>query len=203
MRPYDGDTVKQWAGNSQWRAWRADLARFRKFGYSGWGTEGFWALTVYRLQRGAMKRRPKFLWLPAKVGLAIVRKLLNIVTHICITPQAQIGPGLLIPHVGPIFVSPWAVLGADCAIHHVCTIGVGSRPGGAQIGDHVNIGCHTCILGPVNIGSGAVIAAGAVVLSDVPANTMVVGMQPYRLVPLLNWSAARDQKQWTETRAAG
>lgn len=202
MKPYDGDKVKLWAGKSQWRAWRADLARFRKFGYSGWGSEGFWVLSVYRAQRGVMKWRPRALWLPVRMGLAILRKLLTIATHISIPPQAEIGPGLLIPHVGPISVSPWTVMGADCAIHHVCTIGVGSRPGAAHIGDHVNIGCHTCILGPVKIGSGAVIAAGAVVLSDVPPSTMVVGMQPYRMVPLLNWSDARERKQWPAARLA-
>ena len=79
---YDGDTVKQWAGDSQWRCWRADLARFHKHGYSGWGSEGFWALTIYRLQRGLGKRRPRLLWLPARVLAAVVKKLLTTVTHI-------------------------------------------------------------------------------------------------------------------------
>lgn len=193
MRNYDGDRVKEWAGNSQWRAWRADYARFRKCGYCAWGSEGFWALTIYRAQRGVMKRHPKVLWFPVKLGLAITRKLFTMVTHISLPPEAEIGPGLVIPHVGTIQVSPWARIGADCSIHHVCTIGAGSRPGAAEIGDHVTIGCHTCILGPVKIGSGATIAAGAVVLSDVPANTMAVGIQTSRMVPVQKWSRARRE----------
>ena len=44
---YDRDTVKEWAGDSQWRAIRADYQRFREHGYSGWGSEGFWALAIY------------------------------------------------------------------------------------------------------------------------------------------------------------
>ncbi len=48
---YDGVLVRDWAGDSQWRAWRADLARFAPHGYSGLASEGFWALTIYRVQR--------------------------------------------------------------------------------------------------------------------------------------------------------
>jgi serine O-acetyltransferase len=98
------------------------------------------------------------------------------VTHINLHPNADIGPGLLIPHVGLIQVYPWATIGADCAIHHVCTIGAGSKPGGPVIGDHVMIGCHTCILGPVHVGDGAKIGAGAVVVSDIPAGATAVGV---------------------------
>ena len=173
---YDGETVKQWAGDSVWRAWRADLARFKAHGYSGWGSEGFWAITVYRMQRGLREARPGLLWLPATLLLAMVKKLLTLVTHINLHPQAEIGPGLLIPHVGPIQVFPWAKIGADCAIHQVCTIGAGSKPGGPEIGDHVMIGCHTCILGPVKVGDGAKIGAGAVVVSDIPAGATAVGV---------------------------
>lgn len=173
---YDGSLVKVWAGTSQWRAWRADMARFKAHGYSGWGSEGFWALSIYRLQRGLRQRRPRLLWLPARSIAAVVKKLFTCVTHINLHPDAVIGPGLLIPHLGPIQVFPWATIGADCAIHHVCTIGAGSRPGGPVIGDHVMIGCHTCILGPVKVGDGAKIGAGAVVVKDVPAWATVVGV---------------------------
>jgi serine acetyltransferase len=173
---YDGSEIKEWVGSSQWRAWRADLARFRAHGYSGWGSEGFWALTIYRAQRGVMERRWKQLWLPMRVVLAIVKKLVTIATHINLDCHAEIGPGMLIPHVGPIQVYPWAKIGADCAIHQVCTIGAGSRPGGPVIGDHVYIGCHACVLGPVYVGDGAKIGAGAVVVGDVPAGATAVGV---------------------------
>lgn len=173
---YKGDTIKQWAGSSQWRAWRADLARFKAYGYSGWGSEGFWALTIYRLQRSLHQARPRFLWLVPLLAMAVVKKVFTLVTHINLHPDAKIGPGLLIPHVGPIQVFPWATIGADCAIHQVCTIGAGSKPGGPVIGDHVMIGCHTCILGPVKVGDRAKIGAGAVVVRDVPVGTTVVGV---------------------------
>lgn len=187
---YDGDTVRQWAGDSQWRAWRADLARFKKHGYSGWGSEGFWALTIYRLRRSANAARPRLVWLPLRVVLAFANKLFTMVTHINLHPSAQIGPGLLIPHVGPIQVFPWAKIGADCAIHQVCTIGAGSKPGGPEIGDHVMIGCHTCILGPVKVGDSARIGAGAIVVKDVPAGATAIGVPAKSMASVLLQGAA-------------
>lgn len=178
---YDGDTVKDWAGNSQWRAWRADLARFKKHGYSGWGSEGFWALTVYRIQRALQHAKPRLLWLLPCVLMAVVKKIVTLVTHINLNPNANIGPGLLLPHVGPIRVHPEATIGADCTIHHVCTIGAGVKPGAPVLGDHVLMGCHACVLGPVSVGDGAQIGAGAVVVSDIPMHATAVGV-PARIL---------------------
>jgi serine O-acetyltransferase len=178
---YDGDTVGAWAGTSQWRAWRADLSRFRKHGLNGWCSEGFWALSLYRAQRGIRKRRPRFVWLPAALALAFAKKLFTGVTHMNLHPDAEIGPGFIIFHVGPLQVIAKARIGADCATHHVTTIGRGSRPGVPVIGDHVMIGCHTCILGPVTVGNYAKIGAGAVVATDIPAGATAVGV-PARVI---------------------
>lgn len=65
---------------------------------------------------------------------------------------------------------------ADCAIHQVCTIGAGSRSGGPTIGDHVMIGCLTCILGPVTVGDNAKMGAGAIVVTDIPADASAIGV---------------------------
>jgi serine O-acetyltransferase len=173
---YDANTVKVWAGDSQWRAFRAELARFRKHGYSGWGSEGLWALVIYRLQTAVGRRRPGWLWAPVRLGLRFVRKLFTIVTQIDLHPAAQIGPGLIIPHGGPIRVHGDTKIGADCSLHHVCTIGAGIRPGGATIGDHVYIGCHASIIGAVRIGDRAVIASNSLVITDVPAGFTAIGV---------------------------
>jgi len=178
---YDGDTIKAWAGNSQWRAFRADLAHFREHGYSGWGSEGFWALVIHRLQKVVHGYRPRWVWMPIRLTLGVANKLFTMVTHINIHPDAQIGPGLLIPHVG-VRVHGNTRIGADCTIHHVCTIGAGPRVGGATIGDHVIIGCHSSIIGAVIIGNGAVIAPNSLVISDVPAGATAMGV-PARILP--------------------
>ena len=173
---YDRNTVKEWAGDSQWRCWRADLARFRAQGHNGLGSEGFWALTVYRLQRHFDQAKPRFLWLPIRIVLAVIKKLLTAVLHINLNSSAHIGPGLFIPHVGPIQVNPDSSIGADCAIHQVCTVGAGSEPGGPTIGDHVMLGAHSCVLGPVHVGDGATVGAGAIVVTDIPAGAVARGV---------------------------
>jgi serine O-acetyltransferase len=181
---YDRNTIKYWAGDSQWRACRADLARFRQHGYSGWGSEGFWALVIHRLQKVVRQLRPRWLWTPARLILRVVNKLFTMLTHIDLHPDAQIGPGLLIPHVGPLRVHPDTKIGADCAIHHVCTIGAGPKPGGVTIGDHVQIGCHSSIIGGVTVGDGAMIAANSLVITDVPAGATALGV-PARILPAM------------------
>ena len=186
---YDGNTVKAWAANSQYRAILADLARFRSHGYSGWGSEGFWALVVYRLQRAIRACRPQWPWAPALLVLSIVRKLFTMITHIDLDPGADIGPGLLIPHVGPIRVHGATKMGADCSLYQSCTIGAGPRQGGATIGDHVYISCNSSIIGAVNIGDGAVIAANTLVIADIPAGATAIGV-PARILPVTSASNA-------------
>jgi serine O-acetyltransferase len=179
---YDRNTIKAWAGNSQWRAIQADFARFRTHGYSGWGSEGFWAITLYRLQKVVRGCRPQWLWAPFRLGLVVARKLFTMITHIDLDPEAEIGPGLLIPHVGTIRVHGASRIGADCSIYHGCTIGAGPQPGGATVGDHVYIACNSSIIGAVTIGDSSVIAANTLVVDNVPAGTTAIGV-PARILP--------------------
>lgn len=181
---YDGDTVRQWAGHSQWKACQADLTRYRLQGYTGWGSEGFWALAVFRLQKIVRPLRPRWLWTPARLALAVLKKLLSVLTLIDLHPDAEIGPGMLICHGGPVRIHPATTIGADCAIHGACTVGAGPRPGGAVIGDHVYIGCQASIIGAVKIGDGATVAANSLVIEDVPAGCTVIGV-PARILPAI------------------
>ena len=180
---YDGDTVKAWAADSQWRGLRADLEHFRRRGYSGWASEGFWALVIHRLQKVVRRSGPRWLWMPLRLILGVVDKLFTMVTHTDIHPDAQIGPGLFVGH-GCVRVHGNTKIGADCTIHQVCTIGAGPRPGGATIGDHVIIGCHSCIIGAVTIGDRATIAPNSLVISDVPAGATAMGV-PARILPAI------------------
>ncbi len=182
---YDGKTIKASAGTSQWKALRAELIRFRIAGYTGWGSEGFWALVLHRLHWVVRHQRPRWLWGPVRLALRVVRKLFVMMTLIDIHPDAEIGPGLIIPHGGPIRVHAATKIGADCALHHLCTIGAGPRPGGATIGDHVFIGCHSSIIGAVTIGDGAMIAANSLVIDNVPAGFTAIGV-PAKMLPGLS-----------------
>ena len=205
LMKYDRGTITQWAGDSQWRACRADLTRYRLQGYTGWGSEGFWALAIYRLQKVVQRCHPRWLWGPARLTLRVVKKLFSIVTLIDLHPDAEIGAGMIICHGGPVQIHAQTIIGADCALHGSCTIGAGPRPGGAVIGDHVFIGCHASILGPVTIGDDATVAANSLVICDVPAGCTAIGV-PAKILPAIfrcSLSPACAPSEEPEERTSG
>jgi serine O-acetyltransferase len=190
-RVFVRDTVKEWAGDSQWRALKADYQRFRKHGYNGWGSEGFWALVIYRAQRALRKSRRRFLWKPAAMALAVLRKALQIIVGVDLHPEAEIGAGLLIQHASQVWVTRDAKIGVDCTLSQVCSIGSDITPGAPKIGDFVYLAPQTCILGSVTIGDEATISPRSLVLSDVPADHTAIGVQA-RIIPPFDVSRFRN-----------
>lgn len=69
-------------------------------------------------------------------------------------------------------ISHNAVIGANCTIFHQATIGEG-KGGAPVIGDNVLIGAGAKIIGNVRIGSNSKIGVNAVVVHDVPENSIV------------------------------
>jgi serine O-acetyltransferase len=95
-----------------------------------------------------------------------------------ISPTTCIGPGLLIGHFGGVVISPHAVLGANVNIAQGVTIGATSRGkhvGAPTLEDRVWVGAHAIIVGKITIGREALIAPGAYVNFDVPAQAVVLG----------------------------
>ncbi len=79
-----------------------------------------------------------------------------------------------LPHgLNGIIVSHNAVVGKNCTIFHQVTIGEG-RGGAPTIGDNVLIGAGAKITGGVHIGNNVHIAAGCVIMQDVPDNCTVL-----------------------------
>ena len=93
-------------------------------------------------------------------------------THLGFGASFQTPPRL--PHgLYGIIVSHRAIIGADCTIFHQVTIGDGKN-GAPIIGDNVLIGAGAKIIGNVHIGSNSKIGANAVVVHDVPENSVVI-----------------------------
>lgn len=88
------------------------------------------------------------------------------------------GKGLHIVHLGYIWVDNSSIIGNNCTVLPRVLLGK-KKPGlnvpNIFIGDNCYIGTGATILGPIHIGNNVVIAAGAVVVKDVPDNAVIAG----------------------------
>lgn len=107
-------------------------------------------------------------------------------TGIEIHPAAKIGKGLFIDHGMGVVIGETTVIGDNCTIYQNVTLGGTGKDTGKRhptLGNNVLVGSGAKVLGPFKVGDNARIAAGAVVLSEVPANATAVGV-PARIVKL-------------------
>lgn len=105
-------------------------------------------------------------------------------TGIEIHPAAQIGKGLVIDHGMGVVIGETTVIGDNCTIYQGVTLGGTGKDTGKRhptLGNNVLVGSGAKVLGPFKVGDNARIAANAVVLSEVPANSTAVGV-PARIV---------------------
>lgn len=110
--------------------------------------------------------------------VAFVDQLVN---KIDISEGAEIGPGLFIPYAQCIVIGMDVKIGENATIYHGTTIGeiVGKENEGKrypEIGNNVLLGAGSKILGPITVGDNSMIGANAVLLTDIPANTVAVGI---------------------------
>ncbi len=105
-------------------------------------------------------------------------------TGIEIHPGAQIGRGLFIDHGMGVVIGETTIIGDDCTIYKGVTLGGTGKEKGKRhptLGNNVMVGSGAKVLGPFTVGDNSKIAAGAVVLSEVPPNSTCVGV-PARIV---------------------
>lgn len=105
-------------------------------------------------------------------------------TGIEIHPAAKIGRRFFIDHGTGTVIGETTIIGDDCTIYQGVTLGGTGKHTGKRhptLGDHVMVGAGAKILGPVNVGDNTNVAAGAVVLDDIPENSTAVGV-PARVV---------------------
>lgn len=96
-----------------------------------------------------------------------------------IHPKAKIGSGIMFDHATALVIGETAEVGDYTSILHNVTLGgsgknIGDRH--PKIGNNVMIGAGSKILGNITVGNCARIAAGSVVLEDVPKETTVAGV---------------------------
>lgn len=150
-----------------------------------WSAQGFWALVVYRFGRWRYTVRFTPLRKAFSLAYKVLFKLVQVLTGIELPCEARIGRNFVIDHFGGIVVSGYAVLGDDCRIRNGVVIGLQRTddPCAPVIGNNVDIGAGAKVLGRIIIGDNVRIGANAVVVRDVPSNSIAVGI-PARVIPL-------------------
>lgn len=114
-----------------------------------------------------------------KFSARAVSQLAKFVTGIEIHPAAKIGKGLFIDHGAGVVIGETAEIGDNCTIYQGVTLGGTGKETGKRhptLGDNVMVGAGAKLLGGFKVGSNSKIAAGAVVLSEVPDNSTAVGI---------------------------
>jgi serine O-acetyltransferase len=136
------------------------------------GYPGLHAVWSYRLHSRLWRRGHR---LPARLISQWTRALTGVEIH----PGATIGRRFFIDHGMGVVIGETAEIGDDVMMYHDVTLGGRSMARVKRhptIGDGVVLGAGVRVLGPVVVGAGAQLGANAVVVRDVPAGAVVVGV---------------------------
>lgn len=132
-----------------------------------------------------MHRRAYWLWNHGcKLWARAVSQRAARITGIEIHPAAKIGERLFIDHGTGVVIGETTEIGDDVTIYQGATLGGTGKDVGKRhptIGNNVMIGAGAKVLGPFRVGDNSNIAAGAVVLEEIPPNCTAVGV-PARVV---------------------
>ncbi|MGN0518288.1 MAG: serine O-acetyltransferase EpsC [Acutalibacteraceae bacterium] len=138
---------------------------------------GFKAVRSYRKAHWFYNHNMKFI---ARYISQRCRKKTGIEIH----PGAKIGRGLFIDHGMGVVIGETTEIGDNCTLYQNVTLGGTGKDHGKRhptLGDNVLVGAGAKVLGPFKVGSNSRIAAGAVVLNEVPENSTAVGV-PAKIV---------------------
>ena len=140
---------------------------------------GFRAIIVHRFGVWRMTIRSRWLRAPMSMIFHTGMRHCRNVYGIEIPHTAKLGRRVVIEHQGGIVLHGQTVIGDDTIIRQNCTFGIRSPATPTEapiIGARVDVGAGAVILGRIVIGDDAVIGANAVVLQDVPAGALAVGV---------------------------
>jgi serine O-acetyltransferase len=132
-------------------------------------SDAFLAQACYRAKAACQARR-----IPALPR--VFHRLAMVLGQIAIGDPVVVRPGVYMPH-GQVVVDGMVEVGSEAALLPFVTIGL--RAGsveGPTIGPGATIGTGAKVLGPVRVGAGARVGANAVVITDVPEGSTVVGV---------------------------
>jgi serine O-acetyltransferase len=133
---------------------------------------GFHALYFHRLSHWLWQRR---LFLLGRLASQLGRALTGIEIH----PGAKIGRGFFVDHGMGVVIGETTEIGNDVTLYQAVTLGgvsLEKKKRHPTLQDRVVVGAGAKILGPITIGENSRIGANAVIVKDVPPNSVVVGI---------------------------
>lgn len=134
--------------------------------------KGFQAIQAYRVGN--------WLWKGGRTDLAYFAQMrVSEQFGVDIHPAARIGQGIMIDHAHSIVIGETAVVGNNVSMLHAVTLGGTGKEHDdrhPKIGDGVLIGAGAKVLGNIQVGNRCRIAAGSVVLNDIPPCKTVAGV---------------------------
>ncbi|MDD4617099.1 MAG: serine O-acetyltransferase [Alphaproteobacteria bacterium] len=139
--------------------------------------KGFQALQLYRVAHWFWERGQKH-------TAVFLQNRSSVLYAVDIHPAARIGKGIMLDHAHSIVIGETAVVEDNVSLLHEVTLGGTGKERGdrhPKVRKGVMIGAGAKILGNVEIGEGASVAAGSVVLNPVPPHTTVAGV-PAKIV---------------------
>ena len=144
-----------------------------------WTRPGFRAVAVHRFGTWRMSVRPRLIRAPLSILYRFLFRHVRNRYGIELPYSVHLGRRVVFEHQSGIVVHGACVIGDDCIIRQNCTLGIrrlDDLAGAPVLGQGVDVGAGACILGAVTIGDYARIGANSVVLSDVPAFAVAVGV---------------------------
>ncbi|YAL83567.1 serine O-acetyltransferase EpsC [Dermacoccaceae bacterium W4C1] len=142
---------------------------------------GMHAVWTHRVAHQMWKRGDRWR-LPARLVAHAARAATGVEIH----PGATIGRRFFIDHGMGVVIGETAEVGDDVMLYHGVTLGGRSLSAVKRhptLANEVTVGAGARILGPITIGAGSQVGANAVVVKDVPAQSVAVGV-PARMRPL-------------------
>ena len=137
------------------------------------------------------------------VALLWQRWIQIILAGVIISPDAEIGPGMVLHTAYGLQIAP-TIIGSGCTFNSQVLIGTGVK----SIGNNCYFGPGCKVIGEVKIGNNVLVVANSVVLTDVPDDTTIMGVPARIKLPggrlrKMPWKTLEVRKQEAEKAEAG
>ncbi len=156
-------------------------------------------LAFFRIVNLFARSKRSLVWWLGVPLMVIYRVIVEYILCVELRASTKVGPGLRIQHGYSLVVNDRTIFGKNVHLRHCTTFGCIMMPDGSQgpspiVGDNVEFGANSVIIGGIKIGDNAKIGAGSVVVKDVPPNAVVVG-NPARIIKYVDETKSEENKE--------